>query len=245
VTEHDDEEQLLRSVALQNAKAILLARQQAEQALLQANHALELKTAELARSLAMMRATLESTTDGILVTDAAGNITGFNEKYISMWRLPRAVMSAGTHDAVLDIVAEQFADAQAFRQRVRAIYATSPPESYDLLELADARVFERSSRPQFVDGRNVGRVWSFRDITLQRGAEEQLREQSERFRITLSSIGDAVISTDAVGVIIALIGWGQDDDRARSHEAGCNGHLTKPVSLPELESLLENLKWAQ
>jgi signal transduction histidine kinase/ActR/RegA family two-component response regulator len=46
-------------------------------------------------------------------------------------------------------------------------------------------------------------------------------------------------------IIIALTGWGQDDDRARSHEAGCNGHLTKPVSLPELESLLENLKSAQ
>lgn len=218
MTESHDEDQLLRSVALQNAKAILLARQQAEQALLQANHALELKTAELSRSLAMIRATLESTTDGILVTDAAGGITGFNEKYISMWRLPRAVVSAGTHQAVLDIVAEQFADAQEFRQRVRAIYATSPPESYDLLELADARVFERFSRPQFVDGRNVGRVWSFRDITLQRRAENQLREQSERLQITLSSIGDAVITTDAVGVIIflnrvaeTLTGWTQHE----------------------------------
>jgi PAS domain S-box-containing protein len=218
VTEINDEERLLRSVALQNAKAILLARQQAEQALVQANHALELKTAELARSLGMMRATLESATDGILVTDAAGTITVVNEKYISMWRLPRALVSAGTHHTVVDIAAAQFRDAQAFRQRVHAIYATSPPESYDLLELSDGRVFERFSRPQFVDGRNVGRVWSFRDITLQRRAEEQLREQSERFRITLSSIGDAVISTDAAGVITflnrvaeTLTGWTQHE----------------------------------
>ena len=115
MTQRDDEEALLRSVALQNAKAILQARQQAEQALLEANRALELKTAELAQSLAMMRATLESTTDGILVTDAAGNITGFNEKFLSMWRLPPAVMNAGTHHAILDIVAQQFADPQAFR----------------------------------------------------------------------------------------------------------------------------------
>jgi PAS domain-containing protein len=121
VTERDDEEQLLRSVALQNAQAILLAHQQAEQALLQANHALELKSAELARSLAIMRATLESTTDGILVTDAAGNITGFNEKYLSMWRLAGAVMITGTHHTVLDLVAEEFTDAQAFRQRFNAI----------------------------------------------------------------------------------------------------------------------------
>ena len=46
-------------------------------------------------------------------------------------------------------------------------------------------------------------------------------------------------------IIIALTGWGQDDDRARSRDAGCDGHLTKPVHLPDLESLLENLKSAR
>lgn len=41
--------------------------------------------------------------------------------------------------------------------------------------------------------------------------------------------------------IIALTGWGQPDDRARSAEAGCNGHLVKPISLPDLEKLLVRL----
>ena len=218
MTDHNEEERLLRSVALQNARAIELARQQAEQSVLEGKHALELKTAELAQSLAIMHATLESTTDGILVTDAAGNITGFNEKYLSMWRLPRALMNTGTHHTVLDIVAQQFTDAQAFQQRVQTIHSTAPPESYDLLEFTDGRVFERFSRPLFLEGRNVGRVWSFRDITQPRRVEEQLREQSERLRITLSSIGDAVISTDAEGVITflnrvaeTLTGWTQDE----------------------------------
>jgi PAS domain S-box-containing protein len=34
--------------------------------------------------------------------------------------------------------------------------------------------------------------------------------------------------------IIALTGWGQPGDRERSHEAGCDGHLVKPVDLTEL-----------
>ena len=42
--------------------------------------------------------------------------------------------------------------------------------------------------------------------------------------------------------IIALTGWGQDGDRARSREAGCNGHLVKPVNLQDLEKLLGELK---
>lgn len=41
--------------------------------------------------------------------------------------------------------------------------------------------------------------------------------------------------------IIALSGWGQEKDRAKSKEAGCDGHLVKPVELSELEKLLDEL----
>jgi CheY-like chemotaxis protein len=44
--------------------------------------------------------------------------------------------------------------------------------------------------------------------------------------------------------IIALTGWGQEDDKERSREAGCDGHLVKPVNLPDLEKLLEELTGA-
>src|SRR4030095_11888683 len=61
----EKEDDLLRRVAIENAKSILQARQRFEEELLRAKEALERKTEELARSLAMLRATLESTTDGI------------------------------------------------------------------------------------------------------------------------------------------------------------------------------------
>jgi CheY-like chemotaxis protein len=41
--------------------------------------------------------------------------------------------------------------------------------------------------------------------------------------------------------IIALTGWGQDSDKERSHEAGCNGHLVKPVNIADLQKLLNEL----
>ena len=73
----DDEEELLRSVALQNAKSILLARQRAEEEMLKAKQALERKTLE-------QRATLQATWDGILVTDEEGRVTDFNRRYVEM-----------------------------------------------------------------------------------------------------------------------------------------------------------------
>ena len=42
-------------------------------------------------------------------------------------------------------------------------------------------------------------------------------------------------------VVIALTGWGQEDDRRKSEEAGFNGHLVKPVDYDKLLELLAAL----
>jgi len=42
-------------------------------------------------------------------------------------------------------------------------------------------------------------------------------------------------------VLIAMTGWGQDEDRRHSHEAGFDHHLVKPVDFPALEQLLVSL----
>jgi CheY-like chemotaxis protein len=39
-------------------------------------------------------------------------------------------------------------------------------------------------------------------------------------------------------LVIALTGWGQEEDRRKSREAGFDYHLTKPVDLSQLQSLL-------
>jgi signal transduction histidine kinase/ActR/RegA family two-component response regulator len=180
--EDEDEDDLLRSLAVQDSSSLLQARQRAEEELLRAREALELKTAELARSLAMMRATLESTADGILVTDGTGQVTGSNQKFLELWRLPRAIMDSKDQRSLLDACSRQFDDPCLYLAGIDAIYASSPPETFDLLELTDGRVFERCSCIQAVDDRNVGRVWSFRDITERRLAEKSLQRQSERLR---------------------------------------------------------------
>ncbi len=43
-------------------------------------------------------------------------------------------------------------------------------------------------------------------------------------------------------IIVALTGWGQESDKALSRNAGCDGHLVKPIDLAELNNLLTTLK---
>ncbi len=181
--DEEEEEKRLREVTSKSAKSIFLARQRAEEELRRTKQELEGKTAELARSLAMMRATFESTTDGILVTDGEGRVTDCNQKYADMWGLPSEVTGAQDHRQLIDACMRHFEDPDKFIGRVEEIYATSPPESYDLLELSDGRSLERFSKIQYVDGLHAGRVWTFRDVTETRRAERALRE-----RVRLSAL---------------------------------------------------------
>ena len=193
----DQEDDLLRSVAIQNAKSILLARQRAEQELLRAKQALERKTHE-------QRATLQATWDGILVTNEQGQVTDFNRRYAEMWRMPADVMDSMDHRRIDEYNGQQFNDRRQFLARIEDIYALSPPESLDTLELADGRVFERYSTPQIIDGLHAGRVWSFHDITAYRRAEEALRDETRilgilnRTGTTLSSKLDLQALVQAV-----------------------------------------------
>lgn len=175
---NDDEDRLLRSVALQNAQSILRARQRAEGVLVAARDGLEQKTTELALSLSMVRATLEASRDGILVTDDNAHVTGFNQQYVRMWGLSDELMAFRDHERLLPVASRQVKDAQGFLDRVHEIYRHSPAESFDLLKLLDGRVYERSSKIQIVEGQHVGRVWVFRDITEQRRTEDALRKKA-------------------------------------------------------------------
>jgi PAS domain S-box-containing protein len=136
------------------------------------------------RSLSLMRATLESTADAILVVNADGRIETFNQNFADMWGLDLA--QAGDHaseESLLRTVLDQLIAPELFLASVRDLYSRSVDEVFDVLHCKDGRVLERYSRPQLVGSQPAGRVWSFRDTTEQHRAEAALRESEERFRV--------------------------------------------------------------
>jgi len=189
-----NEKEAPRSAEFQNASGISHARQRIESELITANRELERKTEELATSVSLLRATLESTTDGILVTDRLGNITDYNERYLQMWHLSREVMAEANHRRLVVAIAPAFRDIEEHSRRLTEIYSTAPLETFDLIDLSDGRHFERFSRIQRLDERIVGRVWSYRDITDRRRAEEALRDERHVLEI-LNLTGAAIAST--------------------------------------------------
>ena len=199
-----DEESLLRSTALQTTQSISALRHRAEKEILQAKRALETRTEELAQSLAMMRATLDSTTDGILAIDEQGRVSGYNEQFIRIWQVPRELLESGQPDPLMEHALKQLKNADEFLARTGEISTTQPPESRDLLHFEDGRTLERVSRLQRIGDRLVGRVWSYRDITDQLRAEEALRDEARILEL-LNNTGTAIAAQLDLHEIVQIV----------------------------------------
>src|SRR2546429_418343 len=176
------------------------------------------------KSLSLLRATLESTADGVLVVDNLGKISTYNQQFAEMWRLPPRILASGKDEDALNFVLDQLKDPEQFRDKVNALYSYPGQESFDTIEFKDGRIFERYSRPQLVEGQTIGRVWSFRDVTEHRHAEEKLRESEERFRLIAENVGD----------LLAMV----DPERKRAEQRERMEHAVTRV-LAESETLAE------
>ena len=133
---------------------------------------------DLAQTTSQLRATLESTGNGILVIDWQGRVASMNRRLSKMWNLPEDLLLAQDDQAILDCIGAQVVEGEAFRARLREI--VEEHETEDVLNLLDGRVFECKSLPQYLDERIIGRVFGFNDITERIRIEQDLIAARER-----------------------------------------------------------------
>jgi PAS domain S-box-containing protein len=176
-----------------------------------------------------LRVTLASIGDAVISTDAQGRVDFLNpvaEELVG-WKSEEAAGQA--LEDVFRIVNE------ATRQPVEnpALRALRDGKivglaNHTLLISKDGteRPIDDSAAPiRDAEGRLVGSVLVFRDISERRRAEEALRQQREWLAVTLASIGDAVIATDTQSrvtflnhVAERLTGWHQAEAQGQPLE---------------------------
>jgi PAS domain S-box-containing protein len=118
---------------------------------------------ELKKSLTLLQATLDSAADGILVVSESGRILNFNRSFVELWRVPEEIATTRDGKALLAYLLDQVKDPGSFAKKLMGLHAKRDTASSDGIELKDGRTLSRSSKPQRVDGRSVGTVWSFRE----------------------------------------------------------------------------------
>jgi PAS domain S-box-containing protein len=164
---------------------------------------------QLRSSVSLLRATLESTGDAIVVVDTDGRTVQFNQRFADTWG------TVGERPFAL----ERLRDPAGFLHKLSWLAQRPDEISFDTVELTDGRIFEAYSQPQRLDERVVGRVWSFRDVTVRVGAERErdrsllderraraAAEQAVRMRDEFLSVASHELRTPLTSLQLAIQG---------------------------------------
>jgi diguanylate cyclase (GGDEF)-like protein len=126
--------------------------------------------------LAELQATLESTADGILVTDLLGRIRAFNRRFAQTWGIPEDLLKTRQDAAVHEWMRRSVVDADAYQRRLQALQEATLLSASERLQLHSGQVLERVTRPLWCRGQAMGRVYSFRDLSEQLAAQHRIEE---------------------------------------------------------------------
>ncbi|MGC3979932.1 MAG: CHASE sensor domain-containing protein [Steroidobacteraceae bacterium] len=156
------------------------------------------RTAELANSLALLNATLESSPDAVMAHRFSGGITCYNTQYVSMWNIPPELLNEGNDPKRIAWIAAQTRTPEKF-------YAVQPGDIFlrrlegsELIELKDGRMVERYVRPQRRDGEIIGVVICFRDVTQRIRAEKELETTHRKLLETSRQAGMAEVASNVL-----------------------------------------------
>ncbi len=149
---------------------------------------------ELIYATSRLSATLEATTDGILLLDREGGIVNMNQRFSKLWGLSDELLLRHEDEAVFAFMEESVIDPDAYRNDLAAIQPNTDSETFNILYLSDGRIIERKSRPARHRDLVFGRVFSFADVT---ELQSELRIAATAFE---SHVG--LIVTDADQVIL-------------------------------------------
>jgi|GEM_PF-1362124 len=148
----------------------------------------------------LFKATIESIGDGIFVVGENGEVTHSNERFVSLWQIPRDLFDKRNDELLLQHFLGMLEEPKGFLSTIKELYHTTD-ESLDMLKLKDGRTLERYTHPLTRNGKFSGRVWRFKDITDRIEADRRISESEERFRGITERSFDIIYEFDDVGII--------------------------------------------
>ncbi|HAZ7574693.1 EAL domain-containing protein [Legionella sp. PATHC032] len=148
-------------------------------------------------ALSEIKATLESTADGILVVDRTGNVMNYNKRFLNMWyQEERPLKTINYHDIKL-IINKQLINRKETLQRINKILKTPNYQHSFELKFKGEIYYDCYTQPLKLDDEIIGRVWSFRDITIPKRLEMELSHQSTHDMLT--NLPNKVLAINMLG----------------------------------------------
>ncbi len=157
--------------------------------------------AKLRENEALLRATLNSTADGILVVGQAGEVLSANRQFQTLWNIPDSSMPLSSAAKLADFMARQLVPPADHRAEAGPLDG-SDQRTFSTLHFHDGRVFERFTVPLAL-GPGLGRVWSFRDVSSREHALAALQREKGFLKTLVQTLPHLIWLKDPDGVYLA------------------------------------------
>jgi signal transduction histidine kinase len=161
----------------------------------------DVESIEVEETLYYIKETLESTDDGLMVTDMDNKIKVYNQRFLELLEIPQKVINSKDFRKVYKLMLKHISDSKTFRDVTSELKGNPEAECFDIVETKKSLILEYYSKPQRIGEEIVGRVWSFRDITSKKWAENALKVAYISFNNILESSVDGIIVIDDDGRI--------------------------------------------
>ncbi|MEM8780106.1 MAG: GGDEF domain-containing protein [Cyanobacteria bacterium P01_G01_bin.49] len=107
-----------------------------------------------------------------------------------MWSIPDFITTSNDKNRSLAFLLTQLKTPDVFEATLTGNYNEIERQNNQILELKNNKIFDYTWQPQQLDGQNIGRVFSFRDITEQKQAEAIIKHQA--FHDPLTNISNRI-----------------------------------------------------
>ena len=146
----------------------------------------------------------EASIDGILVVDENARILSFNRRFVEIMGIPSQLLETREDEPVLKYVTDRMREPGKFLEKVKYLYQNRQMSCRDEISLCDGKILDRYTVPLLGDeGRYYGRLWSFRDITERKAAEDQARHAYQQLLDIVEFLPDATFVVDKGKRVIA------------------------------------------
>ena len=148
----------------------------------------------LMRSNAVLEAQFEAAPDGVMVIDENRRLVSYNHRYTALWDIPEELLEQGDSRVLAPLLASRVSDPEAFLARVLYLYDHPLEESRDEVTFKDGTVMDRRSGPVVSsEGKILGRIWFFRDISEEKRRQQELERSKALMKAQLEAAPDGIL----------------------------------------------------
>ena len=166
---------------------------------------LEISSKELRLLVATLRTILDSVGEGILVLDENQKIAYFNKRFVEIWEIPAEQITAPQTEVVITSVINKVIDTEFLRRIIDQVNSCQGIGNDIRIKLINKSVVAVKSYPQLLEGKNVGKIWSFRDVTKYINFQEEIQEKVATLEQMNKTMVDRELKMIALKEKIALL----------------------------------------